>query len=202
MQPRIMKHQVTFDEFYEIVREDQKADLIDGVIHLASPESLEGNDLVGWTLVVVRVFVRRRNLGHVYHERVAFRLAKHQSPEPDIAFVRKDRLHLAKSGYFNGPPDVAFEFVSPESVERDYEIKRLKYQEAGVLEYWIIDEHLQTVQLLRLGTDGLYMKAEPVDGRFESRAIAGFHLRPEWLWQSPLPDELQTVLDMLASVSP
>ena len=198
MQPRIMKHLITFDEFYEMVREDQKADLIDGVIHMASPESLEGNDLVGWVLVVLRLFVRQRNLGQVYFERVAFRLAEHQSPEPDIAFVRRDRLHLARYGFFDGPPDVAFEFVSPESVQRDYEVKRRKYEEAKVSEYWIIDEHMQTVQLLHAGTDGVYQETEPVEGRFESRAIPGFHLRPEWLWQSPMPDEMQILLDMLA----
>ena len=198
MQPRIMKHSITFGEFYEMVREDQKADLIDGVIHMASPESLEGNDLVGWVLVVLRLFVRKRHLGQVYFERVAFRLAEHQSPEPDIAFVRQDRLHLARYGFFNGPPDVAFEFVSPESVQRDYEVKRRKYEEAKVSEYWIIDEHMQTVQLLHAGTDGVYQETEPVEGRFESRSIPGFYLRPEWLWQSPMPDEMQILLDMLA----
>lgn len=198
MRPRIMKHSITFGEFYEMVREDQKADLIDGVIHMASPESLEGNDLVGWVLVVLRLFVRQRNLGQVYFERVAFRLAEHQSPEPDIAFVRRDRLHLARYGFFDGPPDVAFEFVSPESVQRDYEVKRRKYEEAKVSEYWIIDEHMQTVQLLHAGTEGVYTETAPVDGRFESRAILGFYLRPEWLWQSPMPDEMQILLDMLA----
>lgn len=198
MRPRIMKHSITFGEFYEMVREDQKADLIDGVIHMASPESLEGNDLVGWVLVVLRLFVRQRNLGQVYFERVAFRLAEHQSPEPDIAFVRRDRLHLARYGFFDGPPDVAFEFVSPESVQRDYEVKRRKYQEAKVSEYWIIDEHMQTVQLLHAGTDGVYTGTEPVEGRFESRAIPGFYLRPEWLWQSPMPDQIQILIDMLA----
>ena len=29
MQKRVMKHQITFDEFLVMVREDQKADLID-----------------------------------------------------------------------------------------------------------------------------------------------------------------------------
>ena len=198
MQPRIMKHLITFDEFYEMVREDQKADLIDGVIHMASPESLEGNELVGWVLWVLSGYVRRRKLGQVYFERVAFRLAEHQSSEPDIAFVRRDRLHLARYGFFDGPPDVAFEFVSPESVQRDYEVKRRKYEEAKVSEYWIIDEHMQTVQLLHAGADGVYTGTELVDGRFESRAIPGFHLRPEWLWQSPMPDQIQILLDMLA----
>ena len=197
MPSRTAKYQLTFDDFYEIVREDQKADLIDGVIHMASPESPEGNELVCWVLWIVGGYVRKRKLGKVYHQRVAFRLAEHQSPEPDIAFVRQDRLHLARRGFFNGPPDAAFEFVSPESVTRDYEVKRTKYQEAGVSEYWIIDEHMETIQLLRLGADGVYAETESIDGRYESQTIPGFYLRPEWLWQSPFPDEMQILADML-----
>jgi len=38
----------TFDDFCEMVREDQKADLIDGVIYMASPENTEANDLFVW----------------------------------------------------------------------------------------------------------------------------------------------------------
>ena len=33
--------QVTFEEFCEIVKDGEKADLIDGVIYMASPENME-----------------------------------------------------------------------------------------------------------------------------------------------------------------
>ena len=42
------------------------------------------------------------------------------------------------------------EIVSPESIERDYETKGELYQDAGVEEYWIVDEVEQKVTLLRL----------------------------------------------------
>ena len=184
---RVVKHLVTFDEFCLRVQEHEKADLIDGVIYMASPESLEGNELVFWVARLVGDFVDEKESGKVYIERVAFRLGLHQSPEPDIAFVHKDRLHLCQYGYFDGPPDLAMEFVSPESVERDYEKKRKQYQTAGVREYWIVDEATQEVTLLHLQANGEYEKAAPRDGRFESVVLPGFHLRPEWLWQSPLP---------------
>ena len=187
MQPRIMNHQITFDEFYEIVREDEKADLIDGVIHMASPESLEGNKLVFWLARLIGDYVEETEQGDVYVSRVAFRLSKHQSPEPDIAFVHKDRRHLDRYGFFDGAPDAAFEFVSPESVQRDYEKKRKQYQTAGVREYWIIDEAMQEVILLRLQPNGEFAQVAPRDGQFDSIVLPGFYLRPEWLWQSPFP---------------
>ena len=35
----------TYDDFCALVHDDQKADLIDGVIYMASPENLEANEL-------------------------------------------------------------------------------------------------------------------------------------------------------------
>ena len=195
---RVVKHLVTFDEFCLRVQEHEKADLIDGVIYMASPESLEGNELVGWVLWLMVGFVDEKESGTVYMERVAFRLGLHQSPEPDIAFVHKDRLHLCQYGYFDGPPDLAMEFVSPESVERDYEKKRKQYQTAGVREYWIIDEATQEVTLLQLQPNGEYQQVALRDGRYESVVLPGFHLRPEWLWQSPLPKKGPILARLLA----
>src|SRR6516225_8794057 len=114
----------TYDDFCALVRDGQKADLIDGVIYMASPENTEANDLEGWLLMVIRGFVRRKDLGKVFVSRVAYRLDKKNAPEPDIGFVRKANLHRIKRGGVQGPPDLAVEVVSPESVDRDYEEKR------------------------------------------------------------------------------
>lgn len=199
MKPTVEKRMWTFEEFCDRIPEDQKADLIEGVIHVASPESLEGNELIGWVLWVMTGFVDEKDLGRVYFERVAFRLGKHQGPEPDIAFVRTDRLHLAQYGYFDGPPDLAMEFVSPESVERDYEKKRAQYQAAGVPEYWILDEILQKVTLLCLVAGATeYAEVAAEDGAYRSAVLPGFYLRPEWLWASPLPKKAPILAAMLS----
>ncbi len=64
----------TFEEFCVLVREDQKADLIDGVIYMASPENIEANDLFGWLFTVMSIYAEEKNLGRVFGSRVAFRL--------------------------------------------------------------------------------------------------------------------------------
>ena len=198
---RPVRHLVSFDEFVERVQEHEKADLIDGVIYMASPESLEGNKLEFWLARLIGDFVEETDRGDVFVSRVAFRLAHHQSPEPDIAFVQKDRLHLSEYGYFDGAPDLAIELVSPESVQRDYEKKRKQYQTAGVREYWIIDEAMQEVILLRLQPNKEFVQVSPVEGRFESAVLTGFYLYPEWLWQSPRPKKGPILTKMLSENS-
>lgn len=196
---RTEKHLVTCDEFFVRITEEQKADLIDGVIHMASPESLEGNELVFWLARLIADFVEATDRGKVFIERVAFRLAKHQMPEPDVAFVARDRLHLARYGYFDGPPDLAIEVVSPESGDRDYRDKRKQYQTAGVREYWIIDEELTKVTLLKLSAAGEFVEVEPADGRLDSSVLPGFHLRPEWIFSSPRPSKAKILASLLPS---
>jgi Uma2 family endonuclease len=190
----------TFDDFCVLVKEDQKADLIDGVIYMASPENLDANDRFMWLGFLMNGFAGKTDQGKVYGSRVAFRLGDVGGPEPDLAFVKKDRLHLRRRGFFQGPPDLAVEIVSPDSIERDYELKRAQYEAAGVSEYWIVDEFERKVTLLRLAANGKYREVKARKGELHSVVLRGFWLRPEWLWQEPLPlhlDILQELLDRL-----
>src|SRR5262249_32474036 len=125
----------TFDEFCAMVREDQKADLIDGVIYMASPENTEANELSGWLYVLIFLYLEARDLGKVYGSRVALRLNDRNGPEPDLSVVLKKHLNRVVRGHINGPSDLAMEIVSPDSVERDYVDKRELYQQARVPEY-------------------------------------------------------------------
>jgi Uma2 family endonuclease len=187
----------SFADFCRFVRADQKADLIDGVIYMASPENTDANDLFVWLIGLIHDFVESGELGKVYGSRVAYRLDKRNGPEPDIGFVRKARLHLVERVYVNGPPDLAIEIVSPESVERDYEKKRARYEKAGVPEYWIIDEELRKITLLRLDRKGKCREVRPRKGNYSSQVLPGFWLRPEWLWEETRPRKLDVLKQLL-----
>src|SRR5207237_8646467 len=107
-------------ELLEIIHEDQKADLIYGVIYMASPENIEHNDLLVWLATILDMFVRHLRLGKITVNKVAYRLTDKRGAEPDIAFVRSDRLGIVRRGYIDGPPDLAIEIISPDSIDRDY----------------------------------------------------------------------------------
>jgi Uma2 family endonuclease len=187
----------SFEDLWLLVRDGDKADLIDGVIYIVSPDNTDANTLTGWLLSLMSVLARRKDLGRVFFSRVAFHLDDKNGPEPDIAFVRKSRLHLVKRGRVEGPPDLAVEIVSPDSVDRDYGKKRDQYERFGVREYWIVDELEEKVTLLRLPANGRYREVRPKKGVLYSEALPGFYLRPEWCWQDPLPDGLQLLKEML-----
>lgn len=63
--------------------------------------------------------------------------------EPDISVIC-DKSKLDEKGC-HGAPDWVVEVVSPSSRRMDYYTKLMKYQSAGVREYWIVDAKKQLV---------------------------------------------------------
>jgi Uma2 family endonuclease len=188
---------LTFEDFYLLIKDGEKGDLIDGVIYMSSPDNTDANSLFMWLGGLIHLFAEERELGEVFGSRVAFRMDEPQGPEPDIAFVRTERLHLVKRGYVEGAPDLAIEIVSPDSVERDYVRKREQYRQAGVPEYWIVDDMEQRVVLLRLNVAGAYREVKPRKGALYSQVLPGFWLRPEWLWEEPRPKKTTVLAEIL-----
>ena len=189
---------VTVSEFYRLVPDGQKADLLDGVIYMASPDSRRSNDLTGFIEFLMRGYNRAKKVGgEVKSSRFAFRLTRYRAPEPDVGYVRPERIHLISEREMKGGPDAAIEVVSRDSRRRDYVEKKRIYEEAGVTEYWIIDPLKDRVEFHRLN-NGRYELVALEDGRiFRSAVIPGFWLDVHWLLSKPLPDVYDCLQQLL-----
>lgn len=194
----LRRQRYTFEDFCALTPDEQKADLIDGVIYMASPDNIEGNDICGWLYRLLGDYLDEKELGGKPSiNRVAYRLDPYSSPEPDIGYIVPKKLEKVRRGYIDCEPDVAIEIVSEDSEERDYHLKREKYQAAGVREYWIIDPLQEKVTFLRLSRDGFYKEARPRRGIFRSKVIPGFWFDPRWFWQQPLPRKSDVLCQLL-----
>lgn len=190
---------ITVKEFYALVEDGMKADLIEGVIYIASPDSLTNDQLGGFLHNLMRSYCEIKDLGKVFGSRFAFVLSPLRAPEPDVAFVRKDRLHLVHEGGMEGGPDIAVEIVSRESRQRDYVDKRQLYQEASVSEYWILDPLQRRAEFYFL-VEGRYELAPLEHNRiFRSTVLEGFYLDVEWLFADPLPKAYEKLQEILGS---
>jgi len=190
---------ITIKDFYRLVPDGQKADLIDGAIYMASPDSTENNQINNFLSFLMTGYAEIKNLGWIFISRFAFRLAERRVPEPDVAFVRGERLHLVHATGMNGAPDIAVEIVADESEERDYVKKKQLYEAAGVTEYWIIDPGGMNVEVYRL-VGRKYELVPLEEGRiFRSQVLEGFWLDVEWLFALPLPGAYAKLQEILAS---
>ena len=71
---------------------------------------------------------------------------------PDVHFVRSDRLPRGRmpAAFFEGPPDLAVEVLSPEDNRRELAEKLADYAAAGTPRVWVVRPDERTVTVHRL----------------------------------------------------
>lgn len=188
---------ITFEEFLDWCDEDTWAEWVDGEVIVVSPASIEHQDLGSLLETVSRIYIEDHDLGRVIRAPFVMRMSAIDSArEPDLIFIHRERLHLLKHTFLDGPGDVVIEIVSPESIGRDRGDKFVEYERAGVKEYWLLDPDRQSAEFYELRTDGLYHMAKIVEGVYQSKVIPGFWVRVDWLWETPLPPALDLLREL------
>jgi len=191
---------VSYEAYLELAGDNRIVEWVDGEIIFYMPARDEHQLIALFLLTLIRIYSRLYQLGEVRMAPVEVKLwPDGPSREPDIFFVKQENLERLTSRRLVGAPDLAIEVVSQESVRRDRHDKLREYEKAGVTEYWVIDSRpgRQLANFYRLQADGLYeLVATEEDERVESVVLPGFWLNPAWVWQSPLPDELELMIKM------
>jgi Uma2 family endonuclease len=183
------KPRLTEEEFVQWCDADTRAEWVDGEVIMMSPSNIRHAEVTKWLLILVDAFVRSRKLGKVFITDVQVRFATQKTRRlPDLLFVASDRLHIIKKTYIEGPPDLMIEVVSPDSSARDWRVKYLEYEKAGVREYWVIDPMAERLEAYFLDAAGKYQRLPETEARVNSIALAGLYIKPTWLLLEELPD--------------
>lgn len=160
------------DEEYLTLSVNRFVELHNGILEvLAMPTALH-QAIVGLLYELLRKFLCQQNVGQVFLAPMPVRLGPGQYREPDLVFLKPERLRTLQAIGLQGQPDGAdltMEVVSPgdENRRRDVVEKREIYARAGIAEYWIIDPETATITVLVL--DGTSYR---VHGEFHAPATA------------------------------
>jgi Uma2 family endonuclease len=180
---------VSEEQFDELVEEDIRAELIDGVMIVHSPVSPRHDVVSDFVRGLLRIFTRRRRLGLATGPDVLVRLARSRKFCPDAFFFAQARVpRPLPMKEFEGPPDLVLEVLSPHNRDHDLNVKRPAYRKAGVGEIWLIDPEAEEVLIDRKQKRG-YRTTQLGEGRLESIAVPGFWIDLAWLWQDEMPDD-------------
>ncbi len=180
---------ISEDMFDQLVDEDTKAELIDGVMIVHSPASPRHGNVSGFMRTLMRMYAEGKRLGLVLGPECLVHLATCRKFAPDIFFYKKGHYprRLPKK-QFEGTPKLVTEVLSPSNRLDDLEDKWPAYREAGVDEIWIVDLDESKVLVDRRGDDG-YTTTVVHSGKIVSTAIRGFWIEAGWLWKEPLPND-------------
>ena len=130
----------TTDDIYALP-DGERAELIDGKIYYMSPPSVKHQKILNYLSTEINLYIRSKNGScEVFSAPFAVFLDESKSNyvEPDISVIC-DKTKLENGQGCMGSPDWIIEIVSPSSKYMDYFTKLVKYRNAGVREYWIVD---------------------------------------------------------------
>ncbi len=165
-----------------------RAEWVEGEVIVMAPSNLDHADLNGWIYMLLRQYVEKRDLGRVVFDVFTkLDVPRRQLRIPDVLFISKDRMGIAKETRIEGPPDLVIEIVSPDSPSRDWREKHADYAAAGVREYWILDPLSENVEASVLDERNQYQRISEIEGKIHSVAVPGWYLRLAWIWQQPRP---------------
>jgi Uma2 family endonuclease len=132
---------------------DARVELVKGEIAAMPPAGYEHGEIAATIGALLHNFVRQRNLGKSYAAETGFTLARDPDTvrAPDAAFVAADRVaqQRRRAGFFDGPPDLAVEIVSPDDTDEDMEAKVLDYLRAGTRMVWVARPRTRTITVYR-----------------------------------------------------
>jgi Uma2 family endonuclease len=178
---------VTEEMFDELVDEDTRAELLDGVMIVHSPASPRHNQIARFLLTLLGCYVEEKGLGAVFGPEDLIHLATCRKVAPDGFVLLGEHVpNPLPEHEFDGAPDLVIEVLSASNRHDDLAEKRPAYQQAGVREIWLVDpdqEHILVDQRQRKR----YASHTVADGRLTSALLPGFWLEVSWLWAQPLP---------------
>lgn len=171
---------------YRALPDEQRVELIDGVFYdMASP-----------------TFLHQRIAGEIYRQIANFILDRGGDCQPFVApvdvqldcdektMVQPDvgilchNDKIKKWGVY-GAPDFVVEIISPSTKRKDYTKKLVKYMEAGVREYWILDPYQQKLIVYFFESDAypvIYGLDQPVPiGIYNGELVIQFEHIKKWV---------------------
>jgi Uma2 family endonuclease len=190
-------HPVTEEMFDEMVDEDVKAELIDGVMIVHSPASPCHDDVAGFLRFLMRGYAAAKRLGKVLGPDSLIRPRPGRRFCPDVFFLEQRRVpEPLPEDLFEGAPDLVLEVLSPSNRDVDLDVKRPAYRAAGIPEIWLVDPDERQVIVDRRRRKR-YTTDIVSEGRVPSTVLPDFWVDAGWLWQDPLPNEMDCLREIL-----
>lgn len=163
----------TLEDYYQLP-DDVRAELIDGrFFYLQSPTSNHQKSLIDM-LYAVMSYIKENN-GDCQPMIAPFDVQLDCDDktivQPDLMIIcDKDKVRRDK---VYGAPDFIAEVLSPSTKKNDTDLKLLKYKNAGVREYWIVDTDKERLICYFFEEDGLMPNVYTFDNEVPVRIYDG-----------------------------
>jgi Uma2 family endonuclease len=168
---------MTYDQYCLLPEDRNRYQLFDGELVMTPSPRPKHQEIVVRLTALLEQFVKRSSLGKVFAAPLDVVLDENTVVQPDVFFIRRERLNIVGEDYVEAAPDLVVEVLSPSTFHIDLRRKMKTYSRFGVQEYWIVDPEEQVVEVFRRSGDKLQPAAKFSEGQIlESPLLPGFRL--------------------------
>ena len=187
--------QPTFHALYETTPPGFKAELVGGVVYMASPVSVNHGRphrvLTSW----IDAYAQHTE-GTEWFSDLTIILADSNEPQPDLTLILLPEFggftQENDRGFLVGPPELVIE-VAVSTAAIDLNAKRHDYYLYGVQEYLVVEVKTQTVHWFKRGKSAFQVLKPAADGSIRSKQFPGLWLNPDAVFERSPKALLETL---------
>jgi Uma2 family endonuclease len=143
----------------------ERVELLRGKIRQIAAPSRKHQDISGKIQYALTTALLKSSC-KVYNAPFDVRLTRTREDKDAITVVQPDLCVICDPAKLdargcNGAPDLIIEILSPGNSRTEMKDKFELYQEAGVLEYWVVSPIEKTIQVWVLNEQGIYIGLQP-----------------------------------------
>ena len=154
------RRKLTYEDYLLFPDDGDRHEILNGD-HYVTPAPVPKHQRVSMNLSLgLGTFIRQHNLGDLLAAPIDVVLSDNDLVQPDLLFISRRRAAIITDKNIQGAPDLAIEILSDPTHLRDEQLKRRRYEELGVQEYWLVDRFHGTVRVLRRNSGRFELVAE------------------------------------------
>jgi Uma2 family endonuclease len=166
---------ITVREYRDMPEGPPYFQLIEGDIHMSPSPNFFHQTILTNLVVLIRAYLKTHPIGKVQVAPSDVELNDTNVYQPDLYFIRNERLDILTEQGPVGAPDLVVEILSPRTAQLDVGAKRLVYARSGVKEMWVLHPDEEKVEIFRFDQDADRPSATlRGDDSLESALLPGF----------------------------
>jgi Uma2 family endonuclease len=176
----------TVDELEFMPEDGNRYELIGGELFVSHSPHLDHQQLASNLNIEFGIYLKKNPVGLIV-QTPGIIFSENDAVIPDLVFATHETVQISViadgkkfAGKFNAAPELVIEILSygKKDIERDRVIKRELYGKYGVKEYWVVDGMFNTIEVYRLGTEGLErIKRVDLHESIETEILPDFSLK-------------------------
>ncbi|EDN66072.1 protein containing DUF820 [Beggiatoa sp. PS] len=181
---KIKKEEWTYADYLNLPDDGRRYEIIERVLYVSNAPSLDHQFTVVKLVSQMDVFVTQNKLGYVLTAPYEVHLSEKSKPvQPDVLFIKTEKWPTPEAKFFEGPPDLIVEVLSPSTRRVDQFIKFRAYEKAQVPEYWIANPKTRSIQVFTLENQEYVLLGEFIeDETIESKILTELKIKTNSLF--------------------